>query len=240
MDDALPTVNAIREIAAGGDATATGASAQGLELLRHYGLVGFNQVAARPGAHTELTIAGEPLLVTGAYGSGKTAAFTGLTSPASEQSEMPIDEYLIADPRERAYFVLFADMLADVLPGEQKRAANLLVVHETPLFQTLKEQPRTELAVTKVESAPGADSPAHCLVRIVNTGGYAHLVHMRVEWPEAGPKPFLTEMSDNDFELLPNETREIELSWRSGSASPQAAGTLIVNAANAPEARLAF
>jgi hypothetical protein len=63
---------------------------------------------------------------------------------------------------------------------------------------------------------------------------------MRVEWPEAGPKPFLTEMSDNDFELLPNETREIELSWRSGSASPQAAGTLIVNAANAPEARLAF
>ncbi len=241
MDDALPTQNPIREIAAGSDASATGASAQSLDLLRHYGLIGFNQVESRAGSHTELSIAGDPLLVTGAYGAGKTAAFTGVTPPASVASAMPIDEYLIADSQARAYFAVFADMLADVLPGGQKREADLLAVHETPLFQTLKEQPKTELDVTKLESVAAAGSlPAQCRVRIVNKGGYAHLVHMRVEWPEAGPKPYLTEMSDNDFELMPNESREIELSWRSVAASAQAAGTLIVNAANAPEARLEF
>jgi hypothetical protein len=61
-----------------------------------------------------------------------------------------------------------------------------------------------------------------------------------VEWRGAAPKPYLSELNDNDFELLPNEFREIELNWRSSSSNPQAKGILIVDAANAAEARLAF
>ena len=237
MDDALPTQNVIREISAGSGAAGVSES---LELLRHYGLLGFNYVAARAGSHTELSISGQPLLVTGAYGTGKTVAFTGFTPAASDASGFPIDQYMIAEPQGRALFVLYADMLAAVLPGGQSRATDLLAVHEKPLFQTLKEQPKTELAVTKTEAAVQNGPGSHCKVRIANKGGYAHLVHMRFEWPGTGAKPFLAEMSDNDFELMPDESREIELDWRTSGTGAATTGTLIVNAANAGETRLTF
>jgi len=240
MDDTPATQNAIHEIGGGSDSAGAGASPESLELFRRFGLVGFNQVAARPGSRTVLSIAGEPLLVTGKYGAGKTAAFTGFTPPASDASALPIDQYLMAEPQTRAYFVLFADLLADVLPGTPQRTPGLLTAHEKLLFQTLKEQPKTELAVTKAAPMATDGGQARLRVRIENRGGYAHLVHMRVEWQRDGAKPYLTEMSDNDFELLPEESREIDLNWRSSSTNPQAAGTLIVNAVNAAEARLDF
>jgi beta-mannosidase len=238
MDDGLQTENAIHEIAAGGDAGVD--SPEGLELLRRYGLVGFNQVTARPGSHTELSIAGEPLLVTGAYGAGRTVAFTGFTPAEDAYSALPIDEYLIAEPRERAYFVLFADMLAAVLPAGHERTAELLQAHEKPLFQTLKEQPETDVAGTEVGQVAVEGALGRCRVRLENRGGFAHLVHLRVEWTGEGPQPFLSELSDNDFELMPHESREIELEWRSSKAGRPARGTLIVKAANSEETRLAF
>jgi hypothetical protein len=240
MDDGLQTENAIHEIAAASGTGGAGASKEGLELLQHYGLVGFNQVTARAESHTELSIAGSPLLVTGKHGAGRTVAFTGFTPAEDDYSALPIDEYLIAEPRGRAYFVLFADMLAAVMPGVQLRTANLLQAHEKPLFQTLKEQPETEVAAT--EDGPVAVEGAHarCRVRVENRGGYAHLVHMRLDWTGDGPQPFLSELSDNDFELLPHETRELELDWRSSNVGQPAKGTLIVKAANSVETRLAF
>jgi beta-mannosidase len=237
--DTMQTRRPITAIAPADNASFAGFSAQSLQLLQHVGLVAFNQVAARPGSRTELSIAGKPLLITGTFGAGKTAAFTGFTPEESEQTKLPIDQYLMDQPQLRAYFALFVDLLADVFPGEQRRASGLLSAHEKPLFQTLKEQPQTEFALTKAEAPPGR-SPGRCRIQIANRGGYAHLVHIRVEWPADGFKPFLTELSDNDFELLPNESREIEINWRTSITGEQASGTLIVDAANAPEVRLAF
>ena len=230
MDDSLPTVNPIKEI----DGGAT-VDAEAVDLFRHYGVTGFNRVTARAGAQTELTISGQPLLVSGTFGSGKTVAFTGFTLPADDFSAFPIDQYMIYEPAARAYFAAFTDVLSRVLPGAPAVTPQLLAAHEKPLFQMLKEQPPTQLAVTKAEAAAG-----RCHVRIVNKGGYAHLVHMRFEWPAAGTKPFLAEMSDNDFEMLPYESREIDLTWRTTDPKQQVAGTLVVNAGNAPEVRLAF
>jgi len=228
MDDSLPTVNAIKEIA--------GENAEGAELFRHYGIVGYNRVAAGAGAKTELTIAGHPLLVTGSFGTGKTAAFTGFTLPEDAFSKFPIDQYMIYQPAARAYFAEFADLLAQVMPGEPKPTADLLAIHEKPLFQTLKEEPETSLEVTRA----GACDGTHCMVRIANKGGYAHLVYLRFEWPETGVKPYVAQMSDNEFELMPGESREIELTWKTDAPDGKVAGTLVVDAMNAPEARLAF
>jgi uncharacterized membrane protein len=230
MDDSLPTMNPIKEIDG-----ATAGNQESLDLFRHYGVAGFNRVTARAGAQTELTISGQPLLVSRAYGSGKAVAFSGFTLPADDFSAFPIDQYMIYEPAARAYFAVFAGMIARVLPGAPPLTPQLLAAHEKPLFQMLKEQPKTELAITKVEGAAGRSH-----VRIVNKAGYAHLVHMRFEWPAAGPKPFLAEMSDNDFEMMPNESREIELTWHTSTPNQPVAGTLVVNAANAPETRLAF
>lgn len=230
MDDSLPTLNVIKEIDG-----ATAGNSESLDLLRHYGVPGFNRVSARAGAQTELTISGQPLLVDGVYGSGKAVAFTAFTLPADDFSAFPIDQYMIYEPAARAYFAVYAGMVARVLPGAPKVTPQLLAAHEKPLFQTLKEQPKTEFAVTKVEGAAG-----RCHVRITNKAGYAHLVHMRFEWPSAGPKPYLAEFSDNDFEMMPSESREIELTWRTSTPNQPVAGTLVVNAANASETKLAF
>jgi hypothetical protein len=98
-----------------------------------------------------------------------------------------------------------------------QRTPGLLSAHEKPLFQTLKEQPETELAVTEVGPVAVDGAVARCRVRVENRGGYAHLVHLRVEWPGDGPQPYLSELNDNDFELMPRETREMELDWRSSN-----------------------
>jgi hypothetical protein len=219
---------------------ATGVSAEAVDLLRHFGLTGFNQVTPRTGSRTEATIAGQPLVVTGVYGEGKAAVFTAVTPAATDFSAMPLDQYTMYEPQARAYFAVFADLLAGVLPGGEKRNAELLEAHRKPLFQVLKEQPPTELAVSKAELASATGGAGRATVRITNTGGYAHLVHMRFEWTGAGAKPYMAEMSDNDFELLPGESREIQLNWKTAPASQPASGTLIVNAANAAQTRLTF
>ena len=241
VDDEQFTKHQIMEISAASNHAANdGYSPRSLELLQQYGLQGFNVVSPRPTSRVELTVAQQPLLVTGTFGVAKTVAFTGLTPVADEFTSLPIDEYFLKRPLLRAYFSLFADLLADVLPGNPEHPWPILKQHETPLFQTLKEQPQTEFSVTKADAVSVAGPAAHLKIRIANKGGYAHLVHIRFEWPDSGHRPFMAVPSDNDFELLPNDARDIDLEWRTSGAQQQTAGTVIVSAVNAPDARMAF
>lgn len=242
MNDALPSRSLITDITRVGndDVSSFGISAESLELLRRYGLVAFNQVSVRPGARMQLAINEQPLLVTGAYGAGKTAAFTGFTPEESDSTKLPFDQYLMGEPALRAYFDLTQDLLADVLPGNQKIAPGLLDSHEKPLFQTLKEQPETALLVTKIGSPQSDEGAKRFAVRIENHGSYAHLVHLKSESNGTGARPYLVEFSDNDFEMLPKESKEIELELRTGNPDQSMTWTLTVSAANAHEATLAF
>jgi hypothetical protein len=75
-------------------------------------------------------------------------------------------------------------------------------------------------------------------VRIANSSGYAHLVHLRADWSGTAKPPYLTEFADNDFELLPNESREIVVQWRSKVLSEVPNADLIVDAVNAQQVHL--
>lgn len=241
VSDSLPSRSLITDITrASDDAGSSEISPESLELLRRYGLVAFNQVSIKPGARIELSINEQPLLVTGIYGAGKTAVFTGFTPEESDLAKLPIDQYLADEPALRAYFSLFVDLLADVLPQARRNAPDLLSMHEKPLFQTLKEQPETILSVTKIGQPQFDKGVMHVRVRIESREGYAHLVHMRVEWKGTGPGPKIAELSDNDFELLPRESKEIEFESRGGSDGQSIPWVLTVSAANASEATLSF
>jgi hypothetical protein len=61
-----------------------------------------------------------------------------------------------------------------------------------------------------------------------------------VEWKGTGPRPKIVEFSDNDFELMPKESKEIEFESQNENGDQSKAWTLIVNAANAPETTLPF
>jgi len=242
MANALPSQSLITDITRAGDddVRSSGISSESLELLRHYGLVAFNQVSIKPGSRIQLSANQQPLLVTGTYGAGKTAVFTGFTPEESGSTRLPIDQYLVDEPAIRSYFDLFVDLLADVLPEDRRIVPDLLSMHEKPLFQTLKEQPVTTLLPTKIGQSQFDKGVMRVRVRIENRGGYAHLVHMRVEGKGTGAGPCMVEFSDNDFEMLPRESKEIELETRTGSPDQSMAWTLIVSAANASEATLAY
>lgn len=243
MDDTLPTHSLIHDIAAANNSSEEDtATIQAKELLQHFGLPGFNQVSARSGSQTVLTIAGQPLLVTGTYGAGKVAAFTGLTPAgngyATSSGTSSLDDLFVEEPAYRAYFVTFATLLKDVLAGDPQLSPNLLQEHEMPLFETLKDLQQTQLTASKIGDCENDGELRSCKVRIANSSGYAHLVHLRVDWSAAGRRPYLIEFTDNDFELLPNESREIVVEWRSKVHSEVPNGELIVDAANAQQVRL--
>lgn len=239
MDETLPTHSSIHDIAAGSiNPEQHAAAIQAEKPLQRFGLPGFNLVSARSAAHTVLTIAGHPLLVTGTYGAGKVAAFTGFTPAEDEYSTSSLDDQFIEEPANRAYFVTFAALMKEVLPGDPQLSANLLEEHEKPLFQILKELPQTQLTASKIGDCENDGERRFCRVRIANNGGYAHLVHLEVEWSADGRQPYLTEFTDNDFELLPNESREIVVEWRSKFQGEIPNGELIVDAANAGLIRL--
>jgi beta-mannosidase len=237
FDDVLKTERGFKDISPAG--TAGAYPAEGLDLLRRFGVVAFNQVTPRPGSHTQLSVGVDPLLVTGTFGAGKTAAFTGFTPQTGDNALLPFDQYLMAEPPTRAFFVLFGELLADVLPPPQQRPASLLGLRDKPLFQTLKELPRTQLAVSATSPATADATWTRSTLHIENKGGYAHLVHMRIEWNDNASRPYVFEFGDNDFELFQQQSKDIELRWR-GVDPTHAGGILIVGAASSPEIRLSF
>ncbi len=209
MDDAMASPSMMKEIHAAGGGNSTDTS-----LLQHYGLPGFNLVTAKSGSRVVMTIYGSPLLVTGRYGQGRTVAFTGFTPAYEGSSTYLSDEQMVNDPINRAYFSIFITLIADAV-GERPMIseANCLAVHEKPLFQTLKEQPSASVEVQGTPAVAQGEVVRET-IRLVNGAEYARLVRLRAEWDAKGPEPYTTEFSDNAFDLLPHEEKNVVVEWR--------------------------
>jgi beta-mannosidase len=235
LDDTLQSEAGLRDIQA-----SEGTSWPGLALLRHYGVEAFNQVSPRPGSHTLLTVHGEPLLVDGQFGKGHTVSFTGFT-PSHARNNYLLGQQLIRDPGNRAFFETFIGLVA-LASGQQPvlSSEELLDANEKPLFQTLKEQPETKIDVSfDLVTGPRTLQVAGTRQIILKNGAsYAHLVRLRMEWDPKGPQPYLTEFSDNAFEMLPGEEKTIVLSWRMVAPEQHPSGTLIVDGANATQVQV--
>ena len=237
LDDTLQTEAGFKDIEA-----APGVEWASLPLLDHYGLRAFNLVTAKPGSQTLLRIHNQPLLVTGEFGHGHTVSFTGFTPVQNHKEEYLLGQQLIRDPTNRAYFETFIGLVA--LAAGQKPmvpVTELLAATEKPLFQTLKEQPTTQIGV-QIEPGEAEKDPSAVvrLVRLTNGASYAHLVRLRVEWSSRSPEPYLTEFSDNAFEMLPGEERTIALSWRMPAGAGSPAGKLIVDGANVTQSAVSL
>jgi len=198
--------------------------------LNEHGVEGFNQVEVKADSEELMTISGNPLLVMGRYGEGRTAAFMGFTpdyverrSEVDTQVVFPylLDQEFFSDPKTRAYFALFMKILAAVT-GEKPAISHpeILMARSKPLFQTLKEQPAAMLQPMKAVAATAKGRKASGTLTLSNGPAYARLVRMRVEWhaPEL-QVPYLVTYSDNYFDLLPAETREILLEFLLGEGA---------------------
>lgn len=226
---------AIHEVKAASPATPSLTALAG--ELERIGLEGFNRTEPRAGSRVLITIAGDPLLVTGRYGLGRTVAYTGFTPATDEFSGTTMDNQWAYRPATRTHMQSVAEMLALALPGGAEWKHEVLEQRATPLFETLKNLPQAKLEATLADCEP-AEGGGLCRLCIHSTQGFAHLVHLRIEWSSV--PPYLAELSDNDFEMLPGETREIELHWRASDPQGAAHGALVLDAANAPEVRQEF
>jgi hypothetical protein len=203
IDDSLQTERGFKDILA-----PSAGQWPSLPLLQRYGLRAFNRVTAKPGSQTLLKIHNQPLLVTGKLGQGSTVSFTGFTPVQAQKEDFQLGQELIRKPANRAYFETFLGLVA-LASGQRASLAGLLQATEKPLFQTLKEQPTTQIdAQIEPGDADNSPSVAVRLIRLKNGSSYAHLVRLRVEWDSKRPQPYVTEFGDNAFEMLPGEERQ--------------------------------
>jgi hypothetical protein len=126
------------------------------------------------------------------------------------------------------------------MPQALPATPSLLAAHEKPLFQILKEEPQTELEVTRISPIESHDGSLHCRVRIANKQRYARLIHLQMPWKDAESAAYLTSLSDNDFDLLPKESKEIEVAWRPQPLAPKDTAKLTVSAINSRPIDVSF
>jgi beta-mannosidase len=189
-----------------------------------YELDGFNRVQLKPDSKQQLTIMGNPLLVTGRYGEGRTVAFMGFTPEyvatlASWDStiEFPymLDQEFVSNPQTRAYFTLFMKMIVAATGSESATTyAEILAARNKPLFETLKDQPAAALQQIQPVRAATTGNKAAGVLTLSNGSQYARLVRMRAEWSGPAEKaPYLVIYGDSYFDLMPREVREIPLEF---------------------------
>jgi uncharacterized membrane protein len=178
--------------------------------LKEFGVPGFNQVEPKPEEKVAMTVEGHPLLVTGQYGQGRTVAFTGFTPSWEAPGADFLDEQFENLPVSRAYFGLFAQMLAAAM-GDRPVVgySEVLAVREKPLFQMLKELPAASLKTGSKLEGKGNGRRAEVSIDLANGPEYARLIRLRAEWD--GPQPYLSIYSDNYIDLLPGEKKSIAL-----------------------------
>ncbi|MFA5058120.1 MAG: glutamine amidotransferase, partial [Opitutaceae bacterium] len=213
--------------------------------LGQSGLPGFNRVEVKPGSAEILSIKGQPLLVTGQYGQGRTVAFMGFTPENTAERRSPwdpkivstclLDQELVSQPETRIYFALFMRMIAAAV-GESPATPcdEILEARCKPLFETLQDEPAAVLQLPPAVQLTASGGQAQGSFRLTNGTGYARLVRVRAVWngPEA-EAPYLVMYSDNYFDLMPGETKELSLDLRlpAGMDKP-VQGRLIVEGSN--------
>jgi hypothetical protein len=103
-----------------------------------------------------------------------------------------------------------------------------------PLFETLKVQPEAELNSVESVQATVVDSRASASINVTNKSRYARLVRMRAEWNEGqGAAPNLVIFGDNYFDLMPHESRAVEVEFFLPEGGQHAArGRLVIEGSN--------
>jgi hypothetical protein len=117
----------------------------------------------------------------------------------------------------------------------------ILAAREKPLFETLKDLPPAELNVPTDLQGEASGDRAHFSVELTNAERYARLVRIRLEWEGEGPEAwYLATYSDNYFDLLPGESKAIDVKlWLPTENSQSISGRLVVEGSNVPAKQIA-
>ncbi len=99
--------------------------------------------------------------------------------------------------------------------GEKSRVsyADLRAAHEKPLFEILKDLPRTEIEAQVLVGGLLTASKAHASLSLSNKGpNLARLIQVKARWDGAPARARCIELfSDNYIDLLPGESKTIDL-----------------------------
>ncbi len=214
--------------------------------LARFGVPGFNNVEAKPDGDVRLTISGRPLLVTGHFGRGRTAVFTGFTPAYSPRTatwdptvEFPylVDQEFSSRPVTKSYFSVFMRMVAAAL-GETPAADYdaLLAARDKPLFQTLKELPPADVEFIGATKPVVTGREATFSVTLSGRRGYARLVRLGDHWDVGAERaPYLALYGDNYFDIPAGGHKTVEIKLFLPEGHPgEVSGSLEMFGTNAP------
>lgn len=130
-------------------------------------------------------------------------------------------------------------MLAEVGGEKTKDAYGQLRAQEAPLFEALKDLPKTSLTLPEVIEVTAAGRRGKATLSVTNGGVYARLVRMRAEWERPEDEAPFVLFSDNYIDLLPHENKSVLLDLLLPTQQlGKLSGTLMVEGPNTETRRI--
>ncbi len=170
----------------------------------------YHLLNARPDATILLRLAGHPLLVSGHYGKGRTLAYLGFSpeerSRARDRRQFILDLAIRASDEARLFTIISASLLA-LASGEDppSRLDDVVQARATPLYETLKDTPRTPWPGVTLVWARAAGDRMKAQLHIKNGPKYLYGLRVRFDGPDFREGNVLPLWSNQYFDLLPGE-----------------------------------
>jgi beta-mannosidase len=185
----------------------------------------YHLLNARPDAAVLLRLDGQPLLVSGHYGKGLTLAYLGFSPEGSgnarDRQPVIVDRAIRSSAEGRLFTLIGASLLA-LASGEDPpaRLGDLVQARATPLYETLKDTPRTTWPEVTLAWARVTGDRVKAQLHIKNGPKYLYGLRVRFDGPDFREGNVLALWSDQFFDLLPGEEIDAEVELVSKCKSP--------------------
>jgi hypothetical protein len=186
---------------------------------------GYHIINSRPGAEVLLRLAGQPLLVSGQYGKGRTLVYLGFSPEGgrSVRNRQPliVDRAIRASAEGRLFTIISAALLA-LASGEEPSTAlgDLVKARSTPLFETLKNSPSAPWPDVSLSWERSDGKGVRARIHIRNGAEYLYGLRLRFDGPDFRDGKALPLWSDQYFDLIPGEELNATVELFTADGSP--------------------
>jgi beta-mannosidase len=165
----------------------------------------YHVLGPRRGATVLFSVDGQPLLVMGHYGRGRTIAYLGFSPDWGGKTQTVVDRCIRT--REGRLFLMVAAAALALASGKDLAApmAELLRTRVTPIFETLRKLPTGTWPDVSLFWLEIGKTSAKAQIHIKNGPFYQRGLRLRFEGRDFAEGSVLPLWSDQFFDLLPNE-----------------------------------
>ena len=179
----------------------------------------FHVLRAREATETLLSTSGGPLLVSGAFGKGKTFAYLGFTPelPARDSDSLfSLDRQIRGNDQAKVFTAICSSILALAAGETPPYSLNQMIeARAMPIFEELKQAPVSNWPTVDLHwEGREANGVIKARVRIKNGDSFVAAFRLRADGTGIREGTLLPLWSDQFFDLLPGESTQCEIEFR--------------------------